>query len=206
MATYATLCVISDAELTQFFPGWRYPLASQIERQGRNPFTGETLTFKVWDSGRTESADSPKSLANSYGRPTIPPVFLPDDDYSMLLESNAPPLLRTFPHFAMKGITGLELATLSEARLGRELPPARFVALADEEGALDAMSSEGVETLANARDDQLNDVAEKWQSASDGDYSIFPSIDEAQWALARVAALARIAKQSSAYLYTHFNA
>jgi hypothetical protein len=143
-----------------------------------------------------------QSVYDAHSRTVLLPVVTPDSDYLNGLENCSPLLLRTFPHFAMKQVTGLELTAISQVLLRQEFPPARFVDLLENEGSLDAISAEALPLLANAEPQQLADVAEEWFHESNGGCV---SVADSLWVLERIAKLAQIAVQARANLFSHFN-
>jgi hypothetical protein len=199
MAIYTTLFVATDAELTDFFPGWRVPRKKPVLEERTNPFTGELVRCVTWDPGRKPDSASGSSLFSRHRRKTIPPVLPPEDDYQRGLEENAPALLRTFPHVAMKGITGFELLMLAQSLLNEELPPARFVDCREDEGMVEALPAAAAQPLASLADDRLAEVVSGWGAGLyDGGEG-----GGLLWALLRIRALAKEAVRRKGQVYSH---
>lgn len=160
-----TLFVVTDAELTEFFPGWRLPLAAPVRVTARHPFTGEPMSYDQWDPGRDPSILSGPTLFEQQGRAILSPVVPPDDAYPNWLEKDAPPLLRTFPHCAMKGITMAQLTGLAELLLGHLEPPARFADCQEDDGLIEgALPAVAVRAFSRASDSQLATLALELQN------------------------------------------
>jgi hypothetical protein len=199
MAIYTTLFVASDATLTALFPGWRAARAVPAKVTRKNPFTGDVITVEDWDPGPPAELPLGLTLFDSRGREAIPPVLPPDDEYQSLLENGSPILLRTVPHSAMKGISEVELSALAEAMVGRSEPPARFVDCPEDEGFIGALPTGAIKPLATLDDDQLEQVATRWQDAlQDGG-----DCEDLEWALRRIRALAAEALGSGGHVFSH---
>ncbi len=199
MAVYTTLFVASDAELSELFPGWRAPKARPARVKRKNPFTGENATVELWDPGRKAKAALGPTLFETHGRKLVDPVLPPEDDYQSLLEDNAPALLRTLPHSAMKGVTEVELIALAEALGAGPSPPARFVDCPEDEGLIAALPAAAVGPLAALADRQLRKAAKAWQKAlgpAGGSGGL-------EWALRRLRPLAAAAVTRDGHLFSH---
>lgn len=204
MAFYTTLFTATDSELTELFPGWRSPLATPREVKRKNPFTGNEMTVTTWDPGESLVAISLGSIHDARDRPFLPPLVPPDGefrDYQKWLEENCPPLLRTLPHVATKGISEFELQQLGGALIGDDAPAARFVDCCEGQGTIGALQAAAIPLLAEATDERLNDYAAQWCERLE--MNGMEGRDEMLWAIQRVAALARDARQRSATVFSH---
>ncbi len=199
MAIYTTLFVASDATLTALFPGWRAARAAQAKVARKNPFTGDVINVEEWDPGPLAELPPGLTLFESRGREAIAPVLPPDDEYQSLREDGSPILLRTVPHSAMKGISEVELSVLAESMAGRWETPARFVDWPEGEGFIGALPAGAIEPLATLDDDQLEQVATRWQDALDDG----SDCEDLERALRRIRALAAEALSSGAHVFSH---
>ena len=204
MAIYSTLFVATDADLDKFFPGWRAPLPRPVRAETRNPFTGEPLVYEQWDPGFQGKAPRRPSLLERHGRKVLEPLVAPegeDEDYQVWLEDGAPELLRTFPHVAAKGVTGVELSAVAEVLVGRTVPPARFVDCPDGEGSAAALAAEAVPLLAGLGDKQLRPTAKKWRTALGDEFA--PAVADLEDYLRTFRALAAEAAARGGHVFTH---
>ena len=199
MAIYTTLFTATDAELTEFFPGWQVPLSAPQKVMGINPFNGQELAVSSWCPKSTIPNDEQPTPYVNRGRQILPPALPIDGDwqeYQRWWEENAPPLLRTLPHVALKGITEFELQELGVSLVGDQVPPARFVLCRD--GAIGAIQASAIPLLASASEQQLRDYSAKWHDRlQEGDPG------HLQWVLLRIRALAADAVSREANLFSH---
>jgi hypothetical protein len=199
MGWYTTLFTATDSELSMFFPGWRFPLAARTSLAAKNPFTGEDMTVYNWDPGRTNTPEEMPAINDAYQRPFVPPIMPPDGEYQnyqQSMEENAPALLRTLPHVAVKNFSSFELEQLGEVILGKDVPPARFVDCAD--GYIGAMQAEAIPHLASASEQQLREYALKTCEGNE-----FDRVDGQMWVLQRVRALAQDAVSRNANVFSY---
>jgi hypothetical protein len=137
------------------FPGWLPPLPKPVQRQFRNPFTGEITTVETrkpeWPDGEdAENMDSEYQVMEIQG------------NYQDYLVGRLPPFVQRQPHWAAKGLTEVELIPLAEA-LGVEakfecplFAPPSFGAVLQE------LPSEFNPKLVSLDQGSLQAIAEKW--------------------------------------------
>src|SRR6266849_4277584 len=200
MAIYTTLFTATDPEITEFFPEWRHPLPAPRQETRKNPFTTKEVTVTIWDPGPPTSASEIASVYDVRGRSILPPAMPPDGefkDYQISLERNCPPLLRTLPHIAMKGISHSELQSLGTLLVGDAVPPARFVDCREDEGCIGAIQAHAIPLLANGSEQELRDYSKKWQARLEKHGG-----EDLHWVLSRVKALAQDAISRQANLFS----
>ena len=107
MAIYTTFFLCKPEELPGGFPGWRAPLAAPVQRQFKNPFTGEISTIETrapeWPEEEQDALERDYQVVAMQGK------------YEEYLEGRLPPSVRTCRHWAAKGLTEIELSPLAEA-------------------------------------------------------------------------------------------
>lgn len=113
MAIYATFFLCNPGELLGGFPGWRLPLAKPVRRKSHNPFTGQESIIETrepeWPEEAGDEAGQGYQVVAIKGR------------YEDYLEGRLPPFVRSCPHWAATGLTGVELGPLCEvAGVGSE--------------------------------------------------------------------------------------
>ncbi len=142
MSILTDFFVANDDQLAMIFPGWLRVSDSPIERDVKNPFTGESQRIKEWPP------------VNPIGDGTL--VEIPD--------------VRKSPHAEWKGIGTVELATLNELLTGKTVretldsmsKPALVHPTTDETG-LDEVPRDLTSALRNLSDHAIENVAAKWQ-------------------------------------------
>jgi hypothetical protein len=107
MAIYTTFFLGRPDELPGGFPGWQIPLAKAVRREVRNPFTGK---LSVVESREPEWPDHAGDETDLEAR-----VVEIDGNYADYLEGRLPPFVRTCAHWAVKGLTEVELIPLVKA-------------------------------------------------------------------------------------------
>lgn len=155
MAIYTTFFACNPQQLPSGFPGWLPPLPKPVERQFKNPFTGEISTVETrepeWPDG--EDADL---MDREYQ------VVAIQGDYEDYLEGRLPPFVQRQPHWAAKGLTEVELSPLAQA-IGLEAkfecplygPPSCGAVLQE-------LPSEMLPKLASLDERSLKALAAKW--------------------------------------------
>jgi len=202
MALYTTLFTATDTELADLFGGWRSPLPAPRKEVRQIPFGPQReITVTTWDPEHKMHLDTIPSLFETNGRALLPPV-VPFDGmlaaFQHRLEDACPSLLRTLPHAAIKGITHYELQLLGAVLIGDAVPPARFVDCREDEGCIGSIQAGAVPILANASDGQLRDYALVWNQRLEQN-----NVDNLQWVLLRLRALAHDGVSRQANVFSH---
>ncbi len=216
-----TLFSATDADLNACFPGWRLPLPETRTVEEINPFTQTPVTFHTWDPGRAPEADPPGSIKVARRRKMVEPVLPPEGEQACWLEEeDTPTLLRTFPHFAMWGVSvrplyellnvlglhGLPPSRYFAAQFKGSPPPARFIDCLEDEGTIESFPGDVIGPLANLDDRNAKQCLAAWQKAL-GIKGKAVKLIEAEfaegsaWALRRIRALAAEASRSGGHLF-----
>jgi hypothetical protein len=152
MGVLTDFFVANDDQLATVFPGWLRVGDTPIEREVKNPFTGEIQRIKEWTKGKPVGNGK---LAD-----------VPD--------------IRQLPHAEWKHIGTVELATLNELLTGKPVretldamsKPALMHPNTDETG-LDELPRELTEALRQLSDHSLENIAARWQQTEEIESSGF---------------------------------
>jgi hypothetical protein len=174
MARTTTLFVATDNQLVRLFGGVRHSLNEPITSLKRNPLMRRVMADANWDPGEADEeavistrqgAGAIPSIYAAGGDQPIEPIVTPESRTDRVLEETAPLRLRSLPHAAVMGITGLELETLTIVLTGDKRPPPRIVDTETHDGFVDGLPTEALMPLAMLDSSQLDDVAERWNAA-----------------------------------------
>ena len=126
MSRATTLFVATDEQLARLFAGVRHSLPIAITSVQRNPVMHQVLATTSWDPGPDPGPPSTRtkgvpSIYAAGGEQPIEPIIIPESRASQVLEETAPLRLRSLPHAAVMGVTGLELEALTFVLLGKSI-------------------------------------------------------------------------------------
>jgi hypothetical protein len=145
--------VANDQQLAAVFTGWRRVADEPVERQIKNPFTGQMQIAREWlplkPVGEGELADIPN--------------------------------IRQLPHAEWKGIDPVKLATLNELLTGKSVSEAvddlmkpAVVHPTNDETSLHEVPRSLTVAIQALSDDDLQNVAVKWQQTEEMQSDRFP--------------------------------
>ena len=118
-----------------------------------------------------------------------------------MLEAGAPPLLRTFPHVALKSLGGYEVDLLGKVLVGNDVQPPRYVSCREDDGNIYGLKAGAAPLLAEASDGRLAEIAAAWAAELDSP----DSAENLLYALLRIRLLAIDAKERGGHVFTHTN-
>lgn len=158
MAIYTTFFVCDPEQLVAGFPGWRPPLPNPVNRQVKNPFTGETVTVESREPDWPEGEDADAMDREFH-------AVLIHGDYHDYLEGRLPSFVQRQPHWAAKGLTEVQLGPLAQAagiETKFELP---LYSPPSSGAILQEFPCELGPKLALLDEDGLKELAAKWAAA-----------------------------------------
>jgi hypothetical protein len=107
MAVYTTFFLATPDELLDGFPRWKLPLPHPVRRDWRHPFTKQVVSIETREPEWPDEA-----------RPIQPPQFRVAQitgRYEDFLEARLPTFVRGRIHWAVKGLTDIEIEPLLKA-------------------------------------------------------------------------------------------
>jgi hypothetical protein len=162
---HSSLFVAEDGDLTQWFPGWKRPLAAPIPTTVRNPLTGKPMDSVTWDPDPAHPSTNEGSV---WSWDMAPHQVFSDAEY---LEAGAHPLVRCSPHAVFRGALVLHLIILRGVLSGNEVegdgydaplfPPAR-ISPPGIDPTIDVVPPDLVTALAQLSPEQIAPLARSW--------------------------------------------
>ncbi len=153
MSIYSTFFLCQPNKLPSGFPGWKSPLPEPVQREVRNPFTGETMVISSrrpeWADEEEESWDELPDVRIVHGQ----------GDYNAYLEGRLPAFVANTPHVALKRLTNIEIEALAEAA---DVPTELESPLYAPPTKSDVLFELPADLVKQLVDGNLNEIAESW--------------------------------------------